>query len=58
MEDAAEAFICHWTFLRSRPDLSQSELVLDVIKSETGYDLKREGPTVMAMISSGALVSQ
>jgi hypothetical protein len=49
-EDAVEAFLCYWTFFRGKLDPVQAEHINDVVKRETGFDLSRQGSSILSSI--------
>jgi tetratricopeptide (TPR) repeat protein len=40
-EQAAEDFLCHWAFTHGRLGEDDATLIQDVVRQETGYDLRR-----------------
>jgi hypothetical protein len=58
-EDAVEFYICHWIFFRGKLDGAQMNHVADIVKRETGFDLLRQGASLLAMsIASAAQAPQ
>jgi hypothetical protein len=43
LDDAVEAFICHWTFFRGKPDPPQAVTLVETVKNQTGFDLASQG---------------
>jgi thioredoxin-like negative regulator of GroEL len=55
VDDAVEFYLCHWTFFRGKLDSAQMNRIADVVKRETGFDLFKQGASLLAMsIASGS----
>jgi hypothetical protein len=50
VEDAVEFFLCHWVFVKGRLDDLQRDLVYEVVKQQTGFDLDKEGRMLLSAI--------
>ena len=55
--EAVELFLCHWAFLRGRLPEAQREVVFGVVKSETGFDLVRDGQTLLSALDRVAPIA-
>lgn len=42
-DEAVEAYICHYAFMKNKMPAAQLDRVTKFVKEETGFDLKREG---------------
>jgi tetratricopeptide (TPR) repeat protein len=50
VERAVEAYLCHWAFFRGKLPATQLDRVTDVVKRQTGLDLKKEGPVFLDLL--------
>ncbi len=47
IEDAVEAYLCHWAFYGGKLDPAQSNRISRIVKQGTGFDLEKQGGNVM-----------
>jgi outer membrane protein assembly factor BamD (BamD/ComL family) len=52
LEDAVEAYLCHWAFMRGKLDAEQLDRISEVVRQETAFDLKRNGEALYRAVSS------
>jgi hypothetical protein len=50
VDEAVEAYICHFAFMKGRMSPAQLDRVSDVVKTQTGFDLKRDGDIFLASL--------
>ena len=50
IDEAVEAYICHFAFLRGKLPEAEMERVSDVVRRETGFDLRKEGDAFIALL--------
>jgi hypothetical protein len=48
IEDAVEAYLCHWAFYGGKLDSAQSNRISRVVKQATGFDIERQGSNIMS----------
>ncbi len=59
VEDAVEYYLCHWIFFRGKLDGAQMNRIAEIVKRETGFDLLKQGSTLLSMsIASAAQTPQ
>jgi hypothetical protein len=51
-EDAVEAYLCHWAFVRGKLDPIQSDRIVEIVRRETGFDLTKMGEALYRSIST------
>ncbi len=51
-ERAVEMYLCHWAFFRGNLAEAQLTRVTDVVKKETGFDLKKESGVFLALLDA------
>jgi hypothetical protein len=50
VDRAVESYLCHWAFFRGKLPQTQMDRVADIVKKETGFDLKKEGSVFLALL--------
>jgi hypothetical protein len=48
IDDAVEAYLCHWAFYGGKLDPVQSGRIVSIVKQATGFDLEQQGSNLMA----------
>jgi tetratricopeptide (TPR) repeat protein len=47
---AVEMYLCHWAFFRGHVPEAQEDKIVDLVKKQTGFDLRKEGGAFMEML--------
>jgi tetratricopeptide (TPR) repeat protein len=47
---AVEMYLCHWAFFRGHVPEAQEDKIVDFVKKQTGFDLRKEGGAFMEML--------
>lgn len=50
MDDAVEAYLCHYAFFRGKLDPAQAEKISDTVLRETAFDLNKQGEKLIQQL--------
>lgn len=56
LDDAAEAYLCHWAFFGGHLELAQMKRIAAIVKSATAFDLEKNGDKLMAQLLTVTVV--
>jgi hypothetical protein len=48
IDDAVEAYLCHWAFYGGKVDPVQSSRITRIVRQATGFDLEKQGGNIMS----------
>ena len=56
VDDAVEAYLCHWAFFGGRLEPARMERIAEIVKGATAFDLSKYGEKLMAQLLTVAVV--
>jgi len=58
IDDAVEAYLCHWAFYGGHIEPAQMERIAEIIKGATAFDVKKDGEKLMAELLKVPVIVQ